>query len=203
MLHFRGHNLTIPVVIIAGLLCSLALYKAFAFQFPFPEKIINAFAFADWVNEARAWLEANLKVYTRAIADMVKVPLEWLEEKLWLMPWLVVLLALVLLALAYGGLRLGLLTLVAVMFWGMVDMWYEAMSTLSLMAVSVAFSAFIGVLLGILASQSDRFDAFMRPILDTMQTMPAFVYLIPAIFFFGVGATPAAVAIIILSLIHI
>ena len=86
------------------------------------------------------------------------------------------------------------------MFWGMVDMWFEAMSTLSLMTVSVAFSALIGVLLGILASQSDRFDNFLRPILDTMQTMPAFVYLIPAIFFFGVGATPAAMAIIIYAL---
>ena len=86
------------------------------------------------------------------------------------------------------------------MFWGMVDMWYEAMSTLSLMTVSIAFSALFGVLLGIATSQSDRFDAFLRPILDTMQTMPAFVYLIPAIFFFGVGATPAAVAIIIYAL---
>jgi glycine betaine/proline transport system permease protein len=103
-------------------------------------------------------------------------------------------------ALAYGGLRLGLLTFIGVMFWGMVDMWYEAMSTLSLMVVSVAFSAVIGVALGIVASQSDRFDNFLKPILDTMQTMPAFVYLIPAIFFFGVGATPAAMAIIIYAL---
>ncbi len=200
LISFRGHNLTIPVFMLLGLLVSLAVYSVAAYQFPFPKTIIEAFPFADWVNEAQSWLEANIKVYTRAIAEVVKIPLEWLEETLWELPWTFVLLFLVLPSLAYGGLRLGLLTLLGVMFWGMVDMWYEAMSTLSLMTVSVAFSAFFGVLLGIVASQNDRFDAFLRPILDTMQTMPAFVYLIPAIFFFGVGATPAAMAIIIYAL---
>jgi len=103
-------------------------------------------------------------------------------------------------SLAYGGLRLGLLTLIGVMFWGMVDMWFDAMSTLSLMTVSVIFSVILGMLLGILAANSDAFDAFLRPILDTMQTMPAFVYLIPAIFFFGVGSASAAMAVIIYAL---
>lgn len=183
-----------------GLSVSLAVYSLAAFKFPFPQPVIDAFPFADWINNGQDWLEANLKVYTRAIADVVKVPLEWLEEQLWTLPWTVILLFLVLPSLAYGGLRLALLTFFGVLFWGMVDMWYEAMSTLSLMAVSVLFSAGFGVALGIVASQSDRFDAFIKPILDTMQTMPAFVYLIPAIFFFGVGATPAAMAIIIYAL---
>jgi len=66
-----------------------------------------------------------------------------------------------------------------VAFWGMVDMWYDAMSTLSLMTISVIFSVILGMLLGTIAASSDRFDAMLRPVLDTMQTMPAFVYLIP------------------------
>ncbi len=200
LVSFRGYNLTIPVFIAIGVLISLAVYSLAANRFPFPQMVIDAFPFADWINDGRVWLEANLKTYTRAVAEVVKVPLEWLEETLWTLPWTVVLLLLVIPALAYGGLKLGLLTFFGVLFWGMVDMWYEAMSTLSLMAVSVAFSAILGVMLGIIASQSDRFDAFIKPILDTMQTMPAFVYLIPAIFFFGVGATPAAMAIIIYAL---
>ncbi len=197
---YRGYNLTIPVYIALGLLLSVALYSVTANRFPFPQQIIDGFAFADWVNDGRSWLEDNLKTYTRAIAEVVKVPLEWLEETLWVLPWTVVLLLLVIPALAYGGLKLGLLTFFGVLFWGMVDMWYEAMSTLSLMTVSVAFSALLGVILGIIASQSDRFESLIKPVLDTMQTMPAFVYLIPAIFFFGVGATPAAMAIIIYAL---
>ena len=200
LVSFRGYNLTIAFFSVVGVLVSLGMYSIAANKFPFPQSVIDAFPFADWINEGRVWLEANLKTYTRAIAEVVKLPLEWLEETLWTLPWTVVLLFLVIPALAYGGLKLGLLTFAGVMFWGMVDMWYEAMSTLSLMAVSVAFSAILGVMLGIVASQSDRFESFIKPILDTMQTMPAFVYLIPAIFFFGVGATPAAMAIIIYAL---
>ena len=200
LISFRSHDLTTPAFIVFGLIVSLLMYRISANSFNFPQAVIDSFPFADWINEGRVWLEANVKVYTRAVAEVVKIPLEWLEETLWSLPWVFVLLLLVLPALAYGGLRLALLTLMGILFWGMVDMWYDAMSTLSLMTVSVAFSVLLGVALGVLASQSDRFDSFMRPILDTMQTMPAFVYLIPAIFFFGVGATPAAMAVIIYAL---
>jgi len=194
---WRGHHLGGITITLAGLLVSLLVYATAANVFEFPRQIVDAFPFAEKVNEAQRWLEANLKDYTRAVAELVRVPLEWLEEQLWELPWLFVLLLLLLPALAYGGLKLGLLTFIGVMFWGMVDMWYEAMSTLSLMTVSVFFSVVIGVFVGVLASQSDRFEMIIRPVLDTMQTMPAFVYLIPAIFFFGIGATSAAVAIII------
>lgn len=197
---WRGHSFAGAALVIAGLLLSLAVYAVAANTFQFPQSIIDAFPFADKVNEARDWMEAHLKPYTRAVSEVIRVPLEWIEERLWELPWLFVLLMLVLPALAYGGLKLGLLTFVGVMFWGMVDMWYEAMSTLSLMTVSVMFSVILGVFLGVLASQSDRFEMIIRPVLDTMQTMPAFVYLIPAIFLFGVGATSAAMAVIIYAL---
>jgi len=199
-LTWRGHSFAGPALVLTGLFVSLAVYAVAANVFEFPQRAIDAFPFVDKVNEARDWLEANVKAYTRAVAEVVRIPLEWIEERLWELPWVFVLLMLVLPALAYGGLKLGLMTFVGVMFWGMVDMWYEAMSTLSLMTVSVVFSVILGVILGILASQSDRFELIIRPVLDTMQTMPAFVYLIPAIFFFGVGATSAAMAVIIYAL---
>lgn len=186
--------------IAVGLVVSLLVYKLWGNTSTFPQAIIDAFPFAERVNDIQGWLEQHIKVYTRAVAEVVKIPLEWLEETLWESSWVFVLLLFVLPALAYGGLRLALLAMICVLFWGMVDMWFEAMSTLSLMTVSVFLSALLGILLGILASQSDRFEAFIRPILDTMQTMPAFVYLIPAIFFFGTGATPAAMAVIIYAL---
>ena len=199
-LQWRGHSFTGLALVLVGLLISLAVYAAAANSFVFPQRIIEAFPFADQVNQSQKWLEVNFKETTRAMAEVIRVPLEWIEGQLWELPWVFVALMLVLPALAYGGLKLGLLTLVGVLFWGMVDMWYEAMSTLSLMTVSVVFSVILGVLLGVLASQSDHFEWFIRPILDTMQTMPAFVYLIPAIFFFGIGATSAAVAVIIYAL---
>jgi glycine betaine/proline transport system permease protein len=102
--------------------------------------------------------------------------------------------------LRYGGLRLALFTLFGILFWGMMDMWDPAMSTLALMGISVLFSGVLGVILGIFCSQNDALEASVRPILDTMQTMPSFVYLLPAIVFFGIGGPPAAMAIIIYAM---
>lgn len=197
---YRGHDYTILALSLLGFAFSLLVYKLMANTVHFPQSVIDSFPFAEWVNDVQKWMEVNIKFITRAISDALKIPLEWLEELLWEMPWLVVLSVLLIPSLAYGGLRLGLGTLIGVLFWGMVDMWYSAMSTLSLMTVSVIISVVLGVFLGILCSQSDRFEATLRPILDTMQTMPAFVYLIPAIFFFGIGGPAAALAIVIYAL---
>ncbi|MGI9353136.1 MAG: ABC transporter permease [Rhizobiaceae bacterium] len=197
---YRGHDFTVLALSILGFVFSLLIYAVFANSFQFPQWIIDGFPFVEKVNEVQAWMEENVRHITRAISDAVRVPLDWLEETLWELPWLFVLLFFLVPSIAYGGLKLGLLTIVGVLFWGMVGMWYEAMSTLSLMAVSVALSVLLGLFLGVLASQNDRFEAFLRPILDTMQTMPAFVYLIPAIFFFGIGAPSATLAIVIYAL---
>ena len=165
---YRGRDYKILAFSVLGLILSLLVYQFAANTSVFPQSIIDSFPFVEWVNDGQKWMEANVKHITRAAAEVVAVPLAWLEELLWELPWFFVLLFLLIPSVAYGGLRLGLLTLAGVMFWGMVDMWYEAMSTLSLMAVSVIFSAILGIFLGVLSSQSDRFEAFIRPILDTM-----------------------------------
>ena len=79
-------------------------------------------------------------------------------------------------------------------------MWDEAMETLSLMCISIAFSAIVGIALGIGASQSNRLETVIKPILDTMQTLPAYIYLIPAFFLFGIGAPGAILATVIYAL---
>ncbi|MFD5509685.1 ABC transporter permease/substrate binding protein [Streptomyces sp. NPDC127051] len=81
-----------------------------------------------------------------------------------------------------------------------VDLWSDAMSTLSLVLVATLVTLVFAVPLGIWASRSDRVSAVLRPVLDFMQTMPAMVYLIPGIIFFGVGVVPGIIATIIFSL---
>ncbi|MBY8977513.1 ABC transporter permease subunit [Rhodobacteraceae bacterium NNCM2] len=166
----------------------------------FPEAITSHFAFADWVNQAESWLQTNMRWLTRGISDVVGWALDTVEEFLWTVPWLVVVTALVLPAIAYGGLPLALLTLFFVMLWGAFDMWYEAMSTLAMMGISVALCVLFGTVVGVACAQSDRVEKFVNPILDTMQVMPAFVYLMPAIFFFGIGPTSATLAIMIYAM---
>ena len=74
------------------------------------------------------------------------------------------------------------------------------MQTLSLVLTSVIISIIVGIPIGILASQNERFSKFLKPTLDFMQTMPAFVYLIPAITFFGVGVVPGIIASVIFAM---
>lgn len=186
----------------AGIILILSLVVLFTIgeEQTFPEAATSRFPFAVWVNGAEDWLQANLRWLTRGISAGVGWAFETVEEFLWTVSWWVVLVGLVVPSLAYGGLRLAIITALGVMMWGAFDMWYEAMSTLSMMGISVGLSIFFGVLIGVASAQSDRFEAAVRPILDTMQVMPAFVYLLPAIFFFGIGPTAATMAVMIYAM---
>jgi glycine betaine/proline transport system permease protein len=186
--------------IIIGLIISVLVWFVFGFKYVFPTSISERYDFVLMINNGETWLHTHAKSYTRAASNFVGYYLEQLEMFLWFKPWPVIALFLVLPALRYGGLRLALFTLFGIMFWGMMDMWDPAMSTLALMGISVLFSGVLGVILGIFCSQNDALEASVRPILDTMQTMPSFVYLLPAIVFFGIGGPPAAMAIIIYAM---
>lgn len=81
-----------------------------------------------------------------------------------------------------------------------INYWEQTMQTLALVLTSVIISIIIGIPIGVLASQNERFSKFLKPTLDFMQTMPAFVYLIPAITFFGVGVVPGIIASVIFAM---
>ena len=195
-----GVDYSIPIYIILGLVVSVLVWFVFGFKYVFPSSISERYDFVLMINNGETWLHTHAKSYTRAASNFVGYYLEQLEMFLWFKPWPVITLFLVLPALHYGGLRLALFALFGIMFWGMMDMWDPAMSTLALMGISVLFSGILGVILGIFCSQNDALEASVRPILDTMQTMPSFVYLLPAIVFFGIGGPPAAMAIIIYAM---
>ena len=184
----------------AVLLVSVAIWKIQGAETVFPEVWIEAFPFADKVNEFDRWARPFLQPTTRALGAGVTWFYEWIVDLLVFTQWQIILVVLVLPAFAYGGFRLGLFAVVVVGSWLVLDMWDEAMETLSLMGISIAFSAILGVLLGIAASQSDRLEMIIKPILDTMQTLPAFIYLIPAFYLFGLGAPGAILATVIYAL---
>jgi len=166
----------------------------------FPVFITDSFTFTAWVNQGEDYLKEHYRWITRLIASYVKNGYFMLEDFLIESPWVFVVALLLIPSLAYGGVKLGLLILFGFMYWGMVGLWESAMETLALMGLSVVLSVIVGVILGILCSLSDRFERGMKPVLDTMQVMPAFVYLIPAMFFFGIGGAPAILATMIYSM---
>ena len=166
----------------------------------FPVFITDSFTFTAWVNQGEDYLKEHYRWITRLIASYVKAGYFMLEDFLLEAPWVFVVGLLLIPSLAYGGIKLGLLILFGFMYWGMVGLWESAMETLALMGLSVVLSVLVGVMIGILCALSDRFEKGMKPVLDTMQVMPAFVYLIPAMFFFGIGGAPAILATMIYSM---
>ena len=179
---------------------SLIIWKIHGAETVFPQRLIDAFPFAEKTDAFKDAFFPYIQPTTRAMAAGVTWFYEGMVDFLIFTQWQVVFVILVLPAFAYGGLRLGLLGMIAVGSWLVLDFWDESLETLSLMCISILIAIAIGLLVGVMASQSDRFEAFIRPILDTMQTLPAFVYLIPAFYLFGIGAPGAILATVIYAL---
>ena len=188
------------VVAIGLLLVSLVIWKIQGGETIFPESWIESFPFAEKVNEFDLWIRPYVQPTTRFIASIAVWFYEVLSDFLIFTQWQVVFVILVLPAFGYGGLRLGLLAIFAVSTFLVLDYWDESMETLSLMSISILIAVAIGILMGIASSQDDRVEAVIKPILDTMQTLPAFVYLIPAFYLFGIGPPGAILATVIYAL---
>ncbi|WP_395572122.1 ABC transporter permease [Streptomyces sp. BK79] len=103
----------------------------------------------------------------------------------------------VLVAWRVAGVRLALGTAAAFLACGLLGMWVPTMQTLALMVVAVLASVLVGALLGLAAGLSDRMDRVLRPVLDTMQVLPAFAYLLPVVLVFGIGVPAAVLATVV------
>jgi len=156
-------------------------------------------AFQDWVIGHRA----NHPVFVyffQPLSFLIDIGMRWAEDLLLTTPWLVMLAVFGALGWLLSGWRLALGCVIGLLLIGLFGLWEQSMQTLALMCVSVLFALLIGIPLGILAAANDRFDRLLRPILDGMQTMPAFVYLIPVLLFFGVARVPAVIATLIYAI---
>ena len=152
------------------------------------------------VEAALDWLTMVLSPLTRAFSEIVELGIEGIVDGLSLIPpvILVVLIALLSWKLATRG--VAIFALIGLLFVWNINLWSATLSTIALVLISTIIAVALGVPLGILAGLSERFHAIVKPILDFMQTMPAFVYLIPAIPFFGLGPVAASFATIIFSI---
>ncbi len=155
--------------------------------------------FQDWVIGNRT-THPMFTYFFDPLSDGIDIALRRVEGALLWLPWPVVVLGFFLLGVGLGGLRLGALAAVCPLVMGVLGLWAESMQTLALMGVSVAIALLLGIPLGLFTARHDRFEAALRPLLDAMQTMPAFVYLIPVLLFFGVARVPAVVATVIFAL---
>ena len=149
------------------------------------------------IDDGFVWITREGGWFFDGISTAVTFALVNIEGVLKWTPWPVVILGLAAVAFGVGRWPLFSFTLLALLFVGMMDLWDNAMDTVALMAVSVAVAVAIGLPLGVLGARSGIADSIMRPILDGMQTMPSFVYLLPGILFFGLGKPAGVFATII------
>lgn len=170
-----------------------------------PFDILNPFDNAvlpldSWVETGLNWLVEHGRPVFQAIRIPIDFILSSFETALVSTPAPFMLVILFLLAWQFSSLRLGIATVVSLVFIGLIGAWSEAMTTLSLVMTSVFFCLLIGLPMGIWLARSDTAARFVRPILDAMQTTPAFVYLVPIVMLFGIGNVPGVVVTIIFAL---
>ncbi|MGH3665547.1 MAG: ABC transporter permease [Egibacteraceae bacterium] len=134
------------------------------------------------------------------ITQGLDTAIEWAEDTLETLGWFGVWVATGLLAWRLKGWRLARGAVGGLVFLGLMGLWEDSMLTLGLMVVSVAVSLLVGIPLGIWAGRRPWAEASLRPLLDTMQTMPAYVYLIPVVILFSIGDTAALVATIVYAI---
>ncbi len=150
-----------------------------------------------WVNDSLRWLTRTGAPVFDNVADAVLSFLLLLENTLRWLPWPAVVLGIALLSWRTVSWKFGLFAVGTLVAMGMVGLWESAMETIALIVVAATFSVAIAIPIGILGARNNTVDSAMRPILDGMQTMPPFVYLIPGIMLFGIGNVPGIFATVI------
>jgi glycine betaine/proline transport system permease protein len=154
----------------------------------------------DAVEVAIDWLTQNLA----PLFSGIKAALLWVINGFaWIftvIPWYVLVLLLAVAAWRLSSRGVAIFTVVGLVLIEMMGLWTATMQTLALIFTATLIALLIGIPLGIWMSRNDTLNRIIRPVLDFMQTMPAFVYLIPAVYFFDLGEVPGAVATIIFAM---
>lgn len=155
----------------------------------------------NWVESIIDWLTSHFSVITKTISNVTETGIDvFIDGLLFFPPWLLII-ALALFAWYITRQKgIGIFTLLGLLLIWNLGLWAATMSTISLVLLSTIIAISIGIPLGIIAALYEGFYKIIMPILDFMQTMPAFVYLIPAIPFFGLGPVSAAFATVIFAM---
>jgi glycine betaine/proline transport system permease protein len=153
---------------------------------------------ADWIDTAMDWILTNFSGLFDAIGNVFLTMLIWMERFFMWLPWWSLVL--------FVGLAswwvmkkwwMGIVMAFLLILIGSFGYWKLSMMTLALTTSAVAVSLAVGIPTGIIMAKSDLAESIIRPVLDAMQTMPSFVYLIPALMLFGLGKVPALFATLI------
>lgn len=162
----------------------------------------------DTLRALKKAIDEGFRGFTRAYGDILETlfsPLKffliWAERLMLDTPWPIIIAAIMAIAwFASRSWRIVVGCMVTLLLIGFFDMWEDTMRTISMIVVCTVLSIVLGLPLGIFMSRSDRFRRVMNPVLDVMQTMPSFVYLIPVVMLLGIGKVPGLIAVVIYAI---
>jgi glycine betaine/proline transport system permease protein len=189
-------NIVLSAVFMALIVLAAMLHYSFPGRFTLlsefptnPDYRLNSIA---WVEAFFAFCVANGEALFDLITFGIRTILDALELVFVSTPWIVIASLIVLLTWLTAGVRTAIWSAAFLSYMGLLGFWEKAMTTLALLGTAACLSILIGIPLGMFCARRPRFYSFIQPIMDFMQTMPAFVFMIPVIAFFGTGK-PAAV----------
>jgi ABC-type proline/glycine betaine transport system permease subunit len=154
----------------------------------------------EWIEDVIVWLRDNADPVFDLIVTLLDKPIDWLDQALLAPPAFVIALIAGLIGFAVRGWQFAVFAVAGFLLIDGMDQWEPAMETLSLVLIATLIAVAISVPVGIAAARNGVVAAVVRPVLDFMQTLPVFVYLLPAVFFFGIGPVPGIIATIIFSI---
>lgn len=200
---WRSRTTLVALVVAVMVICHLTLSRSLSWP-----NVLVWHSLTNYLDNMQNWLanegdKAHPNIVYQAIHDIssaLDALVRWLYHLLsqWL-TWPATTVFGGLLALRFGGRRAAAIMVASFAAFGALGLWDESMQTLALMLVAVALSLLVGVPLGIQAGRSDRFNSLITPVLDAMQIIPAFAYLMPVVIFFSVGPAAAVITTMIYS----
>jgi len=154
----------------------------------------------DWISAAVEYLVSEFETIFDGFSAFVFFMVNNLKDGMLFMHPLILIAIIAFLTWRMTGWQISLFAVIGLLITENIGLWQPFVETLALVLTAEILVMIVGLPLGIYAARSDRFNAIIRPVLDFMQTMPAFVYLIPAVMFFGLGLVPGVVATFVFAL---
>jgi glycine betaine/proline transport system permease protein len=162
-------------------------------------ELVPSIPIEKWVNSAVAWIILHFGGFFDVLNSVIENTVNALSSLLTAVPTLLMIAIVAVIAYFLAGWRMTLFTVVGLLFVISLGLWNDTMLTLALILVAATICLVIGIPIGILAAKSRGLEESIRPVLDLMQTMPAFVYLVPFVILLGLGAGPALIATVIFA----
>ena len=148
----------------------------------------------EWITNSVNFIVDNYRPFFQAIRLPINVTLQGIQSVFLAIPPLIFLIFLGLLAWQLAGGRIAAYSVIALSFIGLIGAWKEAIVSLSLVITAVVFCMLVGITIGIFSASNQRVEKWLRPVLDAMQTLPSFVYLVPVVMLFGIGEVSGVIA---------